>query len=142
MLMRFDPFRDLDRLTERLRGNATATMPMDAYRSGDIVTATFDVPGVEPGSIEVSLDDMVLTVSAERRIEPGEHAELLVTERPHGRTTRQVYLGDGIDVEHIEARYENGVLTLRMPVAARATPRRVPVSAASHKVELGRGTAA
>lgn len=142
MLMRFDPFRDLDRLTERLWGGSVPAMPMDAYRSGDDVVAAFDLPGVDPGSIELTIDNNVLTVAAERRFQPGEGADVLIAERPHGRATRQVYLGDSLDAEHVEAHYDDGVLTVRVPVAAHAKPRRLAISAGQQHKAITAGTAA
>lgn len=142
MLMRFDPFRDLDRLTQQLWGGGALAMPMDAYRSGDEVVATFDLPGVDPESIELTVDGKVLTVSAERHADPGEGAEVLVAERPHGRSTRQVHLGDSLDTERVEARYDDGVLTVRVPVAAHAKARRVAISAGDRQGAITAGTAA
>jgi HSP20 family protein len=142
MLMRFDPFRDLDRLTKQLWGGAAIAMPMDAYRSGDEVVATFDLPGVDPESIELTVDGNVLTVAAERRFDPGEGVEVLVAERPHGRSTRQLHLGDSLDTEQVEARYDDGVLTVRVPVAAHAKARRVAISTGGRQGEITAGAAA
>jgi len=142
MLMRFDPFRDLDRLTQQLWGGAAQAMPMDAYRSADEVVARFDLPGVDPGSIEVTVDDNVLTVSAERGPDPADGAEVLVAERPHGRTTRQVHLGNSLDTEHVEAQYDSGVLTVRVPIAAHAKARRVAISTGQPQSAITAGAAA
>lgn len=142
MLMRFDPFRDLDRLTQQLWGGAVPAMPMDAYRSGEEVVASFDLPGVDPQSIELTVDGNVLTVSAERSFDPGEGAQVLVAERPHGRATRQVHLGDSLDTERVEARYEGGVLTVRVPLAAHAKARRVAISTGERQAAITAGTAA
>jgi HSP20 family protein len=141
MLMRFDPFRDLDRLTQQLWGG-TSTMPIDAYRSGDEVVAKFDLPGVDPASIELTVDDNVLTVSAERRFEFGDDAEILISERPHGRTTRQLHLGNSLNVDRVEAHYDDGVLTVRVPVADHAKPRRVAVAAGNGHAAITAGAAA
>lgn len=136
MLMRADPFRELDRLTEKFLGGATgagwrpAVMPMDAFRSGDHFVACFDLPGVDPAAIELNVDRHVLTVKAERGpVEPGEHLEFQVSERPTGTFTRELYLGEALDAERIDATYEAGVLTLRIPVAKAAKPRRIAVTA-------------
>jgi HSP20 family protein len=130
MLMRFDPFRELDRLTQQAFSVASrpAMMPMDAYRQDEHYVVHFDLPGVDPASIEVTVEDNVLTVTAERSWPRGENQELIVSERPQGRFTRQLFLGEGLDADHIEASYEAGVLTLRLPVAEHAKPRKVPVA--------------
>src|SRR5579871_1983119 len=124
MLMRFDPFRDIDRLTQQLwngtQGSRVAGMPMDAYREGDHVTAHFDLPGVDPASIELTVDRNVLTVKAERRWARAEGTEVVVSERQQGTFTRQLFLGDSLDPDRIEANYEHGVLTVRIPVAEQA----------------------
>jgi HSP20 family protein len=132
MLMRFDPFRELDRLTEQLASTAARApraFPMDAYRRGDQFIVEFDLPGVEPGSIELTVEKNVLGVRAERRFEPREGDEVVVAERPHGTYTRQLFLGDTLDSENVQANYEHGVLTLTIPVAEAAKPRRVSVGA-------------
>jgi HSP20 family protein len=126
MLMRFDPFRELDRLTQQ--ASRPAVMPMDAYRRGDAFLVHFDLPGVEASSIDLTVEKNVLTVSAERRFQPQDGDEALVAERPHGSFSRQLFLGESLDADHVEAHYENGVLTLTIPVAEKAKPRRVEVS--------------
>lgn len=132
MLMRFDPFRDLDRLTQNLWSADTRRVnafPMDAYRKGSEFLVHFDVPGIDPNSIELTVEKNVLTVSAERTRHWGEEAEeVVVSERPVGRFNRQLFLGETLDSERIEARCENGVLTLRIPVAEAAKPRKVEIS--------------
>jgi HSP20 family protein len=130
MLMRFDPFRELDRLTEQLASTASRApraFPMDAYRRGDRFIVEFDLPGVEPASIELTVEQNVLTVRAERRFEPREGDEVIVAERPQGAYARQVFLGDALDSERVQANCRLGVLTLTIPVAEAAKPRRVPV---------------
>ena len=129
MLMRFDPFRELDRLTSNLRWATRSALPLDAYREGDHWVAVLDLPGVDPASIDVTVDQNVLTVTAERSWQPQEDQEVLVAERPQGRFSRQLYLGDGLDTEHIDAGYEQGVLTVRIPVAEQAKPRKVQITA-------------
>jgi HSP20 family protein len=131
MLMRFDPFRELDRLTEQLASTASRApkaFPMDAYRRGDRFIIEFDLPGVEPASIELTVEQNVLTVRAERRFEPREGDEVIVAERPQGSYARQVFLGDALDAERVQAACQLGVLTLTIPVAEAAKPRRVPVA--------------
>jgi HSP20 family protein len=135
MLMRTDPFRELDRLTQQFFGaNATPTrpvaMPMDAYRAGDEYVVAFDLPGVHSDSIDLDVEQNVLTVKAERP-GPEDGAEYQVAERPRGVFSRQLFLGEALDAEHIQANYEAGVLTLRIPVAERAKPRKIAVSASS-----------
>lgn len=136
MLMRTDPFRELDRLTQQMFGNSSpgtwsrpAAMPMDAYRAGDEFVVAFDLPGVSPDAIELDVERNVLTVKAERRpIVTGENVEMQVAERPLGAFSRQLFLGDTLDVDHINAGYEDGVLTLRIPIAEKAKPRRIAIS--------------
>jgi HSP20 family protein len=130
MLMRTDPFREFDRLTQQLLGDATrpAAMPMDAYRVGDDFLVHFDLPGIDPETIELDVERNVLNVRAERRSPAPEDAEMLVAERPTGTFTRQLFLGDTLDTERIDASYEAGVLTLRIPVAEAAKPRRIQIA--------------
>jgi HSP20 family protein len=132
MLMRFDPFRDLDRLTQNLWNGDVRRLngvPMDAYRKGGQFLVHFDVPGVDPNSIELTVEKNVLTVTAERARQWGEDVdEVVVSERPVGSFSRQLFLGETLDAEHIEANCENGVLTLRIPVAEAAKPRKVEIT--------------
>ncbi|KOX01003.1 heat-shock protein Hsp20 [Streptomyces sp. NRRL B-1140] len=131
MLMRTDPFRELDRLTQQVFGPATnrpTAMAMDAYRSGDDFFVHFDLPGIDPETIELDVERNVLNVRAERRSPAPEGAEPLVAERPTGTFTRQLFLGDTLDTERIDASYEAGVLTLRIPVAEQAKPRRIQIT--------------
>ncbi|XTZ17399.1 Hsp20/alpha crystallin family protein [Micromonospora echinospora] len=129
MLMRTDPFREIDRLADQVFGTATrpAVMHLDAYRDGDHFYAAFDLPGVDPESIDCTVERNVLTVKAERRRPTGDNVELVAAERPMGTFTRRLFLGDTLDTDRLEAGYDNGVLTLRIPVAERAKPRRVTV---------------
>ena len=136
MLMRTDPFRELDRLTQQVFGNLPGTwsrptaMPMDAYRVGDEFVVAFDLPGVSPEAIELDVERNVLTVKAERRTTAaGDDVEMQVAERPLGVFSRQLFLGEALDTEHISASYDAGVLTLRIPVAEQAKPRRIAVTA-------------
>jgi len=132
MLMRFDPFRDLDRLTQNLWGGDVRRLngvPMDAYRKGSEFLVHFDVPGIDANSIELTVEKNVLTVSAERTRQWGDDVEeIVVSERPVGTFSRQLFLGDTLDSEHIEADCQNGVLTLRIPVAEAAKPRKVEIT--------------
>ncbi len=130
MLMRSDPFRELDALAQQIAGtNARPTaMPMDAYRSGDAFLVLLDLPGVAADSIELTVERNVLTVHATRTRPEGGKTEMLAAERPHGTFSRQLFLGDTLDTENIDANYSNGVLTLRIPVTERAKPRRVAVT--------------
>jgi HSP20 family protein len=131
MLLRStDPFRDFDRLTNQLLGttNRPAAMPMDAWRQGDVFQIEFDLPGVSPESIDLDVERNVLTVRAERVGRNGDW-EMLASERPRGVFSRQLVLGDNLDLDQIEAHYDAGVLRLSVPVAERAKPRRIEVSA-------------
>lgn len=124
--MRFDPFRELDRWSSQL--TRQALMPIDAYRHGDRFLIHVDLPGVDADSIDLTVEQNVLTVTAERRWERQDAQEVLVAERPQGRFTRQLFLGDGLDTERVEASYDNGVLTVTVPVAEAARPRKVQVT--------------
>jgi HSP20 family protein len=133
MLMRTDPFRELDRMTQQLFGtNGTtsrpAVMPMDAYRHGEQFVVHFDLPGVDPSSIDLDVERNVLTVKAERVPTYGEDVELQVAERPRGVFSRQLFLGDTLDADRIEAHYDAGVLTLRLPIAEKAKPRKIEIT--------------
>jgi len=132
-VMRFDPFRDLDRLTEQMLGvpvgstRAPRFMPMDLYRSGDHYVLHADLPGVDPGSVDVSVDNGTLTVRAERSGRTEESVEWLTSERFTGSYMRQLTLGEGVDADRIGATYENGVLTVTIPMAEKAKPRRIQI---------------
>ncbi|MDX3659342.1 Hsp20 family protein [Streptomyces sp. ID05-26A] len=132
MLMRTDPFRELDRLTQQVLGSAgtwsrPTAMPMDAYRDGDEFVVAFDLPGVAPDAIDLDVERNVLTVKAERR-PVGKDVEMQVSERPLGVFSRQLFLGDSLDTDRIDAQYDAGVLTLRIPIAERAKPRKIAIS--------------
>jgi len=140
MLMRYDPFREIDRFSEGLFGNSARTpwMPMDAYRRGDHVEVLFDLPGVDPGSIDLTVEKNVLTVKAERRHWPEEGVEVLARERTQGTFSRQVLLGEALDADGIRADYDQGVLRVTVPVAERAKPRKVEIhSGEVQAVEVG-----
>ena len=138
MLMRTDPFRELDRFTSQLLGSAAAgtwsrpnPMPLDAYRDGDQFVVSFDLPGVTTDAIDLDIERNVLTVKAERRpTNTGQVVETQVSERPLGVFSRQLFLGDTLDTEHIDADYTDGVLTLRIPVKQSAKPRKITITAA------------
>ena len=136
MVMRFDPFRDVDRqiqqLASRLQDNS-GTMAMDAYRRGDSVFIHFDLPGVDAESIELTAEQSTLTVRGERRWAPESDDQLLAQERPQGLFTRQLMLGEHLDTEQIQAAYEDGVLTIEVPVAPAAKPRKIEVNASRHR---------
>ncbi|MDQ1416923.1 MAG: hypothetical protein QOF81_2536 [Acidimicrobiaceae bacterium] len=128
MLMRFDPFRELDRLTElQNRSLPTSMLAMDAYRRGHEFVVQFDLPGADPSSIELSVEKNVLTVRAERTAAQGDVDEVIVTERRYGNFTRQLFLGESLDTDQIKASYDNGVLTVTIPVAEKAKPRQIQV---------------
>jgi HSP20 family protein len=129
MLMRFDPFRELDRVTQQLwSGTRPAVMPMDAYRHGEEFVVNFDIPGVDPDSIDLTVEKNVLTVTAQRSWQPAEGVQVLANERPQGSFSRQLFLGESLDTERISANYNNGVLTLTIPVAEAAKPRKVEIA--------------
>ena len=134
MLMRSDPFRDLDRLTQQAFGTRgrPAVVPMDAYRHGEEFVVHFDLPGVEPASIDLTVEKNVLTVSATRRWQPSDDQEVVASERPQGTFSRQLFLGEGLNPDQVQASYTNGVLTLTIPVAEQAKPRKVQISTASN----------
>lgn len=132
MLMRTDPFRELDRLTQQMFDGTLAhpsVMPMDAWRDGDTFQVEFDLPGVDPDSIDLDVVHNIVTVKAVRPPRASE-AALIAAERPHGIFSRQLFLGDSLDTDHITAGYQRGVLTLRIPVAEHAKPRKITISTA------------
>jgi HSP20 family protein len=131
MLMRTDPFREFDRLTQQAFGTKfrPAVMPMDAYRQDDQFVVNFDLPGVDPSSIDLTVEKNVLSVSAERRWEAAEDVQIVASERPQGTFNRQLFLGEGLDADRVEASYDNGVLSVTIPVAEQAKPRKVEISA-------------
>ena len=129
MLMRTDPFRELDRVAQQVLGTAArpAAMPIDAYRKGDEFVALFDLPGLGAESINLTVERNVLTVHAERHRPDADDVELLIGERPHGTFSRQLFLAEALDTERIAADYTDGVLRLRIPVKEQAKPRRVDI---------------
>ncbi|MFI8232605.1 Hsp20/alpha crystallin family protein [Streptomyces sp. NPDC085900] len=139
MLMRTDPFRELDRLFDRVWGTAAhpAGMPLDAWREDETFFVELDLPGVDPESIDLDVERNVLTVKAERKPAYGENTRTVITERPAGTFSRQLFLGETLDTDKIEASYEAGVLKLRIPVAEQAKPRKISISGGSDRRELG-----
>jgi HSP20 family protein len=135
MLMRTDPFRELDRLTQQVLGTTArpAAMPMDAYRQGDTFYIHLDVPGVAADSIDLTVEQNVLTIRAERAPVQAEGAQLIVAERPYGTFSRQVFLGETLDAENIGADYAAGVLTVTIPVHDAAKPRSIQVTNSDQK---------
>ena len=131
MLLRSATVRDLDRLTARVFDSATRSSGarLDAYRIDDTFHIDIDLPGVDPAGIDITVDNKVLTVRAERKRVEGENVRYLVAERPTGPASRQVFLSDTLDTDRLNARYENGVLTLRIPVREKAEPRKIEVAA-------------
>ena len=143
MALTFDPFREMDRLTSQLLGTGGSPgggarwMPMDLYRSGDHYVVNIDLPGVDPGSIDLDVDGNTLTVRAERTLSADDDAQWLARERPAGSYMRQLSLGDGLDIDAIHAAYENGVLSLTIPVAEQAKPRKIQVQTGGQRTEIG-----
>jgi len=143
MLMRTDPFRDLDRIAQQLLGTTAAgtwtrpnPMPLDAWRENDEFVVCFDLPGVSLDAIDIDIERNVLTVKAERRPTQAGEVEVQVSERPLGAFSRQLFLGDTLDSENIKADYDAGVLTLRIPVAAKAKPRKIEIATADSRKEI------
>lgn len=130
MLMEYDPFREFTRLASGLfdQTRTPRSMPMDAYRQDGHLRVDLDLPGVDAESIELTVERNVLSVTARRSFDRTDAGELLVSERPQGVFSRQVFLDEGLDTDHLEADYANGVLTIQVPVLESARPRRVPIS--------------
>jgi HSP20 family protein len=140
MLMRSEPFTEVNRIAQQLFGvpstgtwSRPTAMPVDSYRNGDEFVVAFDLPGVDKDAIDIDVERNVLTVRAERRpVDLGDQAVAQQSERPHGVFARQLFLGDALDTEHIDATYDNGVLVLRVPIAEKAKPRKVAVTGREH----------
>ncbi len=137
-LMRFDPFRELDRLSEQVGagGRPLRTMPMEAFRRGETFVVALDVPGVASGDIDVTVERNVVSINARRQPIRQDGDEVIVDERPHGEFSRQLFLGDNLDSAKVAANVELGVLTLTIPVAESSKPRRVQVGA-SNRQKIG-----
>jgi HSP20 family protein len=133
MLMRTDPFREFDRVAQQVFGTRArpAAMPIDAFRRGEEFVVQFDLPGVVPEGIDLTVERNVLTVHAERRRSGGDDVELLIGERPQGTFSRQLFLAETLDADRLRAEYTNGVLTLHVPVKEQAKPRRVTITASA-----------
>ncbi|MFH9799289.1 Hsp20/alpha crystallin family protein [Streptomyces virginiae] len=142
MLMRTDPFREMDRIVQQLSGTSgtwskPSVMPMDAYREGDVYVIAFDLPGVSTEAIDIDVERNMLTVKAERRpAAKGDTVQMELSERPLGVFSRQIMLADTLDTERIEAGYDAGVLTLRIPIAERAKPRKVSIGGESGRKQI------
>ena len=138
MLMRTDPFRELDRWTQAMLGSTARpnVMPMDAYRDNSAFVVHLDLPGVDADSIDLTVEQNVLTVHAERKPPVGESAERVVSERSYGVFSRQLFLGETLDTDHLSASYDAGVLTITIPVAEQAKPRKVAISTGSARKEI------
>lgn len=140
-LVRSDPFSDVDRLFRQLWSTQSPqrpmAMPMDAYRKDDSFLLQLDLPGIKPDAVELTVEDNVLTISAQRPAPPlGEDIESVIAERPYGLFSRQVVLGNNLDTEKIQADYEAGVLTISIPVAEHAKPRRIEVTSHADQKEM------
>ena len=129
MAIGYDPFREFEQMTQQLLsgGRSPRSFPMDAYRRGDDFFVHLDLPGVDPNSIDITVEGGTLTITADRAFNQHEDDEIIVSERPQGRFTRELRVGRSVDADSIEASYDGGVLTLRLPVAPEAKPRRVEV---------------
>ncbi|MGW3917007.1 Hsp20/alpha crystallin family protein [Streptomyces sp. NPDC005070] len=142
MLMRTDPFREMDRIVQQLSGTSgtwskPSVMPMDAYREGDEYVIAFDLPGVSTEALDIDVERNMLTVKAERRpVAKADSVKVELSERPLGVFSRQIVLADTLDTERIEADYDAGVLTLRIPIAERAKPRKVSISSGSGRKQI------
>lgn len=135
MLLRYDPFRDMERQFDRMFRDTAPAIPLDASRRDDDFIVEMDMPGVQPDSIDITVERNVLTVSAERRSSRGDDWEPLISERRHGSFRRELYLGQGLDTTNVAADYHGGVLTLTIPVAETSKPRKVSVSSNAGSAE-------
>ena len=138
MTMFFDPFRELDRVAGTLldRRESPRLMPMDVYRDGDHFVLSADLPGVDPGSVDVDVDGQLLTIRAERTPRSNEGVQWLTRERPSGQYLRQLTLGKDIDTAGISAHYENGVLSVMLAVLEKAKPRKIAVATAADRAQV------
>ncbi len=138
-VLRFDPFHDIDTVARQLLGETAGTaraprfMPMDLFKAGDHYVLNADLPGVDPGSIEVSVDSGTLTLRAQRTVPSEEGVQWIASERFAGTFMRQLSLGENVDADRISATYNNGVLSVTIPIAERAKPRRIEISGASQE---------
>ncbi|MFC3384972.1 Hsp20/alpha crystallin family protein [Couchioplanes azureus] len=138
MLLRTDPFRDLDRMFEQIVGTASrpAVMHVDAERDGDTFNVYFDLPGVDPDSIDVTVERNVLQVKAQRQRQSKDGVETVISERPMGVFSRQLLLGDTLDTDKLQASYDNGVLTLQIPVSDKAKPRKITIGSGGGRKQI------
>ena len=138
MLMRTDPFRELDRLAQQVLGTAArpAAKPMDAWREDQEFVVAFDLPGVDLDSVDLDVERNVLTVKAERSDPAGKDTEMIASERPRGVFSRQLILGETLDVDNVKATYDGGVLTLRIPVTEKAQPRKIAIETKEDKHQI------
>ncbi|MFF9984827.1 Hsp20/alpha crystallin family protein [Streptomyces erythrochromogenes] len=142
MLMRTDPFREMDRIVQQLSGTSgtwskPSVMPMDAYRDGEEYVIAFDLPGVSTEAIDIDVERNMLTVKAERRpVAKADSVKAELSERPLGVFSRQIMLADTLDTERIQADYDAGVLTLRIPIAERAKPRKISIGGESGRKQI------
>jgi len=138
MLMRTDPFRELDRLTQQVFGTQTrpAAMPMDAWREGGEFIVELDLPGVDPSTIELDVERNVLTVAAERKSRLDDNKEVVAAERPIGTFSRQLILGDTLDMDKVTANYDAGVLALRIPIREQAKPRKIEIQSSDTQQQI------
>lgn len=144
MLVRFDPFRDYDRLTEQIDQawrRAPSTVPMDAYRHGNEVILNLDLPGMDPDTIDLTVERDVLTISANRQWDRKEDDEIFAAERPHGEYTRRVLLGNSLDTSSLQASYDHGVLTVTLPVTEQAQPRKIAIGSGHGQAAIEATTA-
>ncbi|MFQ6324581.1 Hsp20/alpha crystallin family protein [Nocardia sp. CWNU-33] len=136
-MLRFDPFHDIDTVARQLLGEAAGTtraprfMPMDLFRAGDHYVLNADLPGVDPGSVDVSVDNGTLTLRAQRSTPSDEGVQWIASERFAGTFMRQLSLGENVDADKISATYNNGVLSVTIPIAEKAKPRRIEISGSS-----------
>jgi HSP20 family protein len=140
MLMRFDPRREFDRVFDQAWSQARqASIPMDAWRHGDSFVIQLDLPGVDPDSVDLTVERNSLTVSAERRWAPAEGDQIIASERRQGTFSRTLLLGDGVDTDGILASYEDGVLTVMVPLAASAKPRKIEIASEPRQQAIATG---
>lgn len=139
MATRFDPFQEMDRMLGQMfaADRASATMPMDLYRSGDHYVLHVDLPGVDPGTVDVNVEDRTLTIRAQRSARTEQDVQWLAKERPVGTYARQLTVGRGLALDSISATYTDGVLTLTIPVAEEAKPRRIEVQHGASTAQIG-----
>lgn len=138
MLMRTDPFREIDRLTQQVFGSSArpVAMLLDAWKEDDSFIIEFDLPGVQPDSIDLDIERNVLTVRAERKPRTGDDTEVIAAERSYGVFSRQLILGDSLDAEKVQADYNAGVLSVRIPVLEETRPRRIEITNGGQKQEI------